>query len=192
MTTANTAAPFDIRARRPGPRAARVAEMLRVDHAGEYGAVQIYRGQRAVFGALPHKSETAALIADMEAGEATHLATFDRLLIERGVRPTLLSPLWNAAGFALGAATALMGEKAAMACTSAVEEVIEQHYAEQAAELDVSDPELGDLVRRFRADELHHKETAEAAGAEEAPLYGLMRAVIQAGCRVAIKASEKL
>lgn len=183
---------FDIRLRRPGPRGARVAEMLRVDHAGEYGAVQIYRGQRAVFGGLPHKSATAALIAGMEEGEATHLATFDRLLVERGVRPTIFSPLWNAAGFALGAATALMGEKAAMACTSAVEEVIEQHYAEQAIELDASDPALGELVRRFRADELQHKHAAEAAGAEEAPFYSVMRSVIQAGCRIAIKASEKL
>ena len=115
---------------KPGPRSPRIAEMLRVDHAGEYGAVAIYRGQRAVFDRLPHKQATADAIAEMEAGEAGHLETFDRLLAERKVRPTLLAPLWNAAGFGLGAATALMGEKAAMAATAAVEDVIEKHYGE--------------------------------------------------------------
>ena len=104
---------------RPGPRERRIAEMLRVDHAGEYGAVAIYRGQKAVFGALPHKMRTASMIEEMEEGELHHLETFDEMLIERGVRPTLFGPLWNRAGFALGAATALMGEKAAMACTAA-------------------------------------------------------------------------
>lgn len=184
--------PLNIPRMRPGPRAARIGEMLRVDHAGEYGAVQIYRGQRAVFGALPEKRETAEAIADMEAGETRHLKTFDALLAARGVRPTLLSPLWNAAGFGLGAATALLGEKAAMACTAAVEEVIEKHYAAQADELAASDPELAATLEEFRADEIGHKETAEARGAEEAPGYPLLRAAIQAGCRLAIRLSEKI
>ncbi len=176
----------------PGPFGRRIDEMLRVDHAGEYGAVQIYRGQKAVFGALPHKDRMSDLLTEMEAGEAHHLETFDRLLAERRVRPTLFSPLWNVAGFGLGAATALMGEKAAMACTAAVEEVIEQHYGAQADELDDRDPELAATVRAFREDELGHKHTAEAEGAEDAPGYGLMKTVIQAGCRVAIKLSEKI
>ena len=177
---------------RPGPAAARVAEMIRVDHAGEYGAVQIYRGQRAVFDALPHKANTARLIREMEDGEAHHLATFDRLIAARRGRPTLLAPLWNAAGFALGAGTALLGEKAAMACTSAVEEVIEKHYAEQAEELDgIGDP-LAETVREFREDELGHKRTAEEHGAEDAPGYGLLRTAIQLGCRAAIRLSEKI
>ncbi len=178
--------------RRPGPRDGRLAEILRVDHAGEYGAVQIYRGQRAVFDALPHKRRTAMLLETMEAGEARHLKTFDALLLERRVRPTIFAPLWNAAGYGLGAATALMGEKAAMACTAAVEEVIEQHYAEQADELDAADPPLAETLREFRDDELEHKTTAEAEGALEAGGYGAMRAVIQAGCRLAIRLSEKL
>lgn len=184
--------PLNIPRMRPGPRAARTAEMLRVDHAGEYGAVQIYRGQRAVFGALPHKQATADLIAAMEEGEARHLATFDALLAERRVRPTLLAPLWNAAGFGLGAATALLGEKAAMACTAAVEEVIEQHYAAQADEIAETDPALAATLQDFRADELGHKQTAETRGAESAPGYPLLRAVIQAGCRLAIRLSEKV
>ena len=184
--------PFHIRHDRPGPRNARIAEMLRVDHAGEYGAVQIYRGQRAVFDRIAGKEETAALLREMEEGEQGHLDAFDQLLAERRVRPTLMSPLWNAAGFALGAGTALMGEKAAMACTAAVEEVIEQHYGEQADELETIEPDLAETVKEFREDELEHKHTAEQAGAEEAPAYGLLKAVIQAGCRVAIKVSEKI
>lgn len=177
---------------KPGPTKPRLGEMLRVDHAGEYGAVAIYRGQRAVFEKLPHKQEIAATIAEMEAGEDQHLKTFDRLLAERNVRPTLLSPLWNAAGFGLGAATALMGEKAAMACTAAVEEVIEQHYGEQAEALAADEPALAATVAQFREEELEHKHTAEDAGAEDAPGYALLSAVIRAGCRTAIKVAEKI
>ncbi len=184
--------PFDERTDHPGPRDGRVAEMLRVDHAGEYGAVQIYRGQRAVFDRITGKEEISSLLEEMEAGEAEHLQTFDQLLLERGVRPTLLSPLWNAAGFALGAGTALMGEKAAMACTAAVEEVIEKHYAEQAEELERTDPDLAETVRRFRNDELQHKSTAEREGARDAVGFPILKAAIQAGCRAAIRISEKL
>ncbi len=182
----------DQRIQRPGPSGARLAEMLRVDHAGEYGAVEIYRGQRAIFAALPHKARLAETLAAMEDGEAAHLEAFDRLLAERRVRPTLLSPIWRVAGFGLGAATALLGEKAAMACTAAVEEVIEKHYAAQAEELGAIDPALAATVRGFRDDELGHKATAEAHGAAEAPFHGLLKAVIQAGCRAAIRLSEKV
>ncbi len=178
--------------KKPGPRQVRLAEMLRVDHAGEYSAVAIYRGQRAVFDQLPHKAHIADEIADMEAGEEHHLRTFDRLLAERKVRPTLLAPLWNAAGFGLGAATALMGEKAAMAATAAVEDVIEKHYAEQLGELGPDEPALAETVRQFREDELEHKHTAEEAGAAETPGYRLISAVIGAGCRAAIKIAEKV
>ncbi len=188
--TGNGSFPYD--RRRPGARAARIGEMLRVDHAGEHGAVKIYSGQRAVFDALPGKAAIAEKLREMEAGEAEHLKTFNRLLAERGVRPTLLSPIWSVAGYGLGAATALMGEKAAMACTAAVEEVIEQHYAKQAETLDEADPGLAETVRAFREDELAHKATAEAHGALEAPGYGLLKAAIQAGCRLAIRLSEKV
>ena len=168
--------------------------MLRVDHAGEHGAVAIYRGQRAVFGALPHKARMAALLEEMEEGEQHHLAEFDRLLTERRVRPTALGPLWQAAGWTLGAATALMGERAAMACTSAVESVIEGHYADQADALDAAGeaPDLARTFRAFREDEIGHHDTAIAEGAEDAPGYGLMRRVIRAGCLAAIKITEKV
>ncbi len=177
---------------KPGPRAARIGDMLRVDHAGEYGAVAIYRGQRAVFDRLPHKARMARLLKDMEAGEAYHLETFDRLLAERKVRPTLLAPFWNAAGFGLGAATALMGEKAAMTCTEAVEDVIEKHYAEQIEEFGQSEPQLRETVRQFREDELEHKHTAEGEGARETPGYRLLSSAIRLGCRAAIRIAEKI
>jgi ubiquinone biosynthesis monooxygenase Coq7 len=171
----------------------RSGEMLRVDHAGEYGAVQIYRGQRAVFEKLPHKARMTKLLREMEEGEEEHLATFDRMLTERGVRPTMLAPLWNAAGFALGAGTALLGEKAAMACTSAVESVIEGHYQEQVDELEgQSEDELRETFAKFREDELHHHDTAIEEGAEEAFGYRFLKGAIEAGCRLAIKVSEKV
>ena len=177
---------------KPGPNSARLAEMLRVNHAGEFGAVAIYRGQRAVFAALPDKAATHDAIADMEAGEEDHLDIFNKLLGERKIRPTLLTPFWSVAGFGLGAATALMGEKAAMACTAAVEDVIEKHYAAQADALKHDEPELTDIILKCREDELEHKHAAEAAGAEDAPGYRLLTAAIKTGCRAAIKIAEKI
>ena len=172
-------------------RERKLAEMIRVDHAGEYGAVHIYRGQRAVFDRISTRAHAARVIAEMEAGEAEHLKTFDRLLAERGVRPTLMAPLWRVAGFGLGAATALLGERAAHACTEAVEEVIEQHYARQSEAL-ADDPELKNLVDKFREDEVGHMETAVDQGAHGAPAYPLLTAIIRFGCRAAIRISEKI
>ncbi|MDP1632634.1 MAG: demethoxyubiquinone hydroxylase family protein [Caulobacter sp.] len=179
---------------RPGRGAsrARLAEILRVDHAGELAAVHIYRGQQAVLGqARGHKRITAQL-AEMEGHEAVHLARFDALLNERKVRPTLLAPLWRVAGFALGAGTALIGDKAAHACTEAVETVIEDHYAGQIAELTDREPDLAAELTRFRDEELAHRDLAVDEGAREAPGYPLLAAVIRAGCKTAIKISEKL
>ena len=178
----------------PGENVAkrRLDEMIRVDHAGEFGAVQIYRGQRAVFERIEGKSHAAKLIAEMEAGEQEHLRTFDRLIAQRRVRPTLMAPVWRVAGFGLGAVTALFGEQAAHACTEAVEEVIEKHYGQQVDELDGVDNELHDVVERFRAEEIAHKETAIDQGARNAPGYPVLSAVIKFGCRAAIRISEKI
>lgn len=175
-----------------GALSRRVEEMIRVDHAGEFGAVQIYRGQRAVFGQSPRKAHAHSVIGEMEAGEEEHLATFDRMVAERGVRPTLMAPLWRVAGFGLGAVTALMGEKAAHACTEAVEDVIEEHYAKQIAALGDDEAELRDTITRFREDELAHKETAVDQGARDAPGYVVLSALVKLGCRAAIKISEKI
>lgn len=175
-----------------GGRERQLAEMIRVDHAGEFGAVQIYRGQRAVFGRIAGKAHAAKLIGEMEAGEQEHLATFDRLIAERGVRPTAMAPVWSVAGYGLGVVTALMGEQAAHACTEAVEEVIEEHYGRQADALSGVDRELLGIVERFRADEIQHKETAIEQGARNAPGYAALSAIIKLGCRAAIRISEKL
>ena len=162
--------------------------MIRVDHAGEYGAVRIYQGQLAVL----KKGAAADTIRHMAEQEERHLKTFDKLVNERRVRPTALEPVWRVAGFALGAATALMGEKAAFACTAAVEEAIDEHYAQQIADLGDRDPDLKQTVEDFRADEAAHRQTALENGAEQAPGYRLMSEAIKAGCRVAIKLSEKI
>lgn len=163
-----------------------------MDHAGELGAVWIYRGQRAVFAQAPGRSRLRADLADMERHEQAHLSRFDDILTERNVRPTLLAPLWRAAGFALGAGTALMGERAAHACTEAVETVIEGHYAGQIAEVEGREPELAAELAVFRDEELAHRDHAVEQGARDAPGYGLLSAVIRAGCRAAIKISEKV
>ncbi|HCK84955.1 MAG TPA: demethoxyubiquinone hydroxylase family protein [Hyphomonadaceae bacterium] len=175
-----------------GARERLLEEMIRVDHAGEFAAVQIYRGQRAVFDRIEGKAHAARIIAEMEAGEAEHLRTFDRLIAERGVRPTLMAPLWRVAAFGLGAATALMGESAAHACTEAVEEVIEEHYARQSEALEGVDAPLQRVVDKFRADEIAHKETAIEQGARDAPGYPVISALIRFGCRAAIRISEKI
>ena len=179
---------------RPGPGAPkrRLDEMLRVDHAGEVAAGAIYRGQRAVLRNARGAGRTLATIADLEAQEDEHLARFDALLLERRVRPSLLTPVWRAAGFALGAATALIGERAAHACTEAVETVIEGHYAGQIAEIEPREPALAAELTRFREDELAHRDIAVAEGAREAPAYPLLAAVIRAGCRAAIRIAEKV
>lgn len=175
-----------------GALAARMAEILRVDHAGEMAAVAIYRGQCAVLGGAAGHERIAGQLAEMEAHEAVHLARFEHLLTERRVRPTALSPIWRAAAFALGAGTALLGDKAAHACTEAVESVIEEHYAHQVAELSVRDPDLAAELSKFRDEELSHRDQAVEEGAHQAPGYALLSAVIGAGCRAAIKISEKL
>jgi len=174
---------------RPGDRRADRDSMIRVDQAGEYGATRIYAGQLAV---LRRNAPEAKLIARMAAQEERHLKRFDQLVAERRVRPTALQPVWNVAGFALGAATALISEKAALACTDAVETVIDRHYGEQLEALANDDPELAADVARFRAEELEHRDTAREAGAANAPGYPLLTAVIRAGCRVAIGLSKRL
>jgi ubiquinone biosynthesis monooxygenase Coq7 len=179
-------------ARKPKPAAPGSAldteAMIRVDHAGEYGAVRIYQGQLAVL----KNSAAADTIRHMAQQEGRHLKAFDTLINERRVRPTALEPVWRVAGFALGFGTALLGEKAAFACTAAVEEVIDEHYAGQVVALEGKDEALKATVEDFRADEAEHRDTALAHGAEQAPGYRFLSEVIKAGCRVAIKLSEKI
>jgi ubiquinone biosynthesis monooxygenase Coq7 len=163
--------------------------MARVDHAGEYGATRIYCGQLAVLGA---RHPTARAIARMQSQEEVHLKHFDDMLIERGIRPTLLQPFWNVAGYALGAVTALMGPSAAMACTAAVETEIDKHYEDQVMSLGEEEPELSASIRQFQAEELEHRDTAIAAGAEDTFGYPVMSSIIRAGCRLAIALSKRI
>lgn len=165
-----------------------LARMLRVDQAGEYGAVRIYEGQLAVLG----RKGCAQTIQRMTEQERTHLKTFDRLVVERRVRPTALQPLWHVLGFALGAGTAMLGEKAAMACTVAVEEVIEEHYSAQADRLGDAEPELRATILQYRDDELGHRDIGMANGATEAPAYPILSTAIKTGTRLAIWLSERI
>lgn len=172
-----------------GDPAADTGAMIRVDHAGEYGAARIYAGQLAVMGT---RGPVAGEIARMASQEERHLAAFDRMILERRVRPTLLMPLWHGAGFALGALSALAGPKMAMAVTAAVETEIDRHYQQQRDLLQGEDPELEGMIAEFQAEEAEHRETAVAHGAEQAPAYPLVSAVIRAGCRAAIRAAERI
>ena len=165
-----------------------IARMIRVDHAGEYGAKRIYDGQLAVLG----KRADSETIRAMAKTEEEHLAEFNKMLVGRRVRPTLLHPIWHVAGFALGAGTALLGRNAAMACTAAVEEVIEKHYADQAAMLDDEDPELKRRIEKFRDEEIEHRDTALAEGASRAPGYPVLTAAVKTGTRIAIWLSERI
>ncbi len=176
--------------RLPGdPSAAEMVErMIRVDHAGEYGAARIYAGQLAILG----RSPAAPAIRRMAEQERRHLAAFDRLVAERRVRPTVLSPLWHVAGYALGAATALLGERAAMACTVAVEEVIDEHYAGQIETLGGAEPDLAAKLAEFRGHELEHRDVGLAHGAAEAPAYALLTAGIKRASKLAIWLSTRL
>ncbi|MGF1549074.1 MAG: demethoxyubiquinone hydroxylase family protein [Sphingomonadaceae bacterium] len=173
----------------PGDRRPDAEAMIRVDQAGEYGAIRIYAGQLAVLG---DRHPAAREIARMAAQEERHLARFDEMMADRGVRPTALQPLWHVAGYWLGAATALLGPEAAMACTVAVEEEIEDHYRGQERTLGNHDPELLATIREFRADEAEHRQSALASGAEQAPAYPLLNAAIRLGCRAAIALSKRV
>lgn len=168
---------------------AETAAMIRVNQAGEYGAARIYAGQLAVMG---NRNAAARSIRHMAAQEQRHLERFNAMMAERGVRPTVLQPFWHIAGYALGAASALVGPEAAMACTVAIETEIDRHYGEQLHELGESDPELSEAIADFQAEELEHKATALAEGAERAPGFPVMSALVRLGCRAAIMASKRI
>lgn len=179
---------------RPGAGAdkRRMAEILRVDHAGEFAAVNIYRAQRAILGDRAGKEKISGDLVEMEGHEQVHLDRFNALLNEHQVRPTAMIPVWKVAATVLGAGTALLGEKAAHACTEAVESVIEKHYADQIAEIKERDPKLAAELTQFRDEELMHHDHAIAHGSREAPAYRLLSSVIKIGCKAAIKISERV
>lgn len=162
--------------------------MLRVNLAGEYGAKRIYEGQLAVL----KNSSVAPVLEHMKDQEAEHLKAFEKLVVHNHVRPTILQPLWHVAGYALGASTALFGEKVAMACTVAVEEVIDQHYENQLDKLGGNNPELSELITKFQQEELEHRDIAIEQGAYEAPAYPVLSEAIKTASRLAIWLSERI
>jgi len=165
-----------------------IDNIIRVDQAGEYGAVRIYEGQLAVLG----KGPKGDMIRHMKEQEDVHLETFSKMVSERRVRPTVLTPLWHIAGFALGAGTALLGEKAAMACTVAVEETIDEHYQDQIAKLGDDEAELRDTCIKFREEELEHRDLGLEHGAESAPGYPILSRMVKFSTSMAIRLSEKI
>ena len=164
-------------------------EIIRVDHAGEYGATRIYDGQIAVFGKNSKIGKTIQHMADQEQ---EHIQKFEELIVKNRVRPTALIPVWNVAGYALGVSTALLGEKAAMACTVAVETVIGNHYGEQLSLLEDDQKELKKTIKKFKADELQHHDIGIAHDAEKTPGYKVLSKVIELGCKTAIEISKKI
>ncbi|MBO6826566.1 MAG: demethoxyubiquinone hydroxylase family protein [Sneathiella sp.] len=165
-----------------------IERIIRVDHAGEFGAVRIYEGQYAVL----KNSEDAGTIQHMKEQEEVHREKFEKLIAERRVRPTLLSPIWHVAGYALGAGTALLGREAAMACTEAVEEVIDEHYLHQLEKLGEDEPELREIIQQFRDEEIEHRDIAREHGAKEAPGYELLTAAVKSGSKLAIWLSSRI
>ncbi len=162
-----------------------IERMIRVDQAGEYGAVRIYQGQLAVL-------KNNATIAQMAQQEQRHLEAFNVMAAQRRVRPTALQPLWHVGGWLMGAGSALLGEKAAMACTVAVESVIDEHYRKQEDRLDAEEAPLRKIIQEFRREEMEHHDTALANGAELSPFYGVLTAAVKAQTRLAIWLSERI
>lgn len=165
-----------------------IDRIIRVDHAGEYGAVRIYEGQLAVL----KDPKTVKTVEYMKLQEEVHRKKFEDLIRQRQVRPTVLTPLWHLAGFALGAGTALLGREAAMACTEAVEEVIDEHYQQQLDQLGDDEQPLKDVIKTFRAEEIEHRDIARADGAAQAPGYELLSAAVKTGSKLAIWLSSRI
>ena len=164
-------------------------EIIRVDHAGEFGATRIYDGQIAIFG---KKSKIGKTIKHMADQEQEHIETFEKLILNHRVRPTALLPVWNVAGYFLGVATAMMGKKAAMACTVAVEKVIGEHYHKQLSLLKGDQKKLKATIKKFAQDELEHHDIGIAHDAEKTPGYTILTKFIEMGCKTAIAVSKKI
>ena len=170
----------------------KIEEVIRVDHAGERGAVNIYDGQLLALQLLKSDPDMESKISEMKEHEKEHLKYFEQQLAERKVRPTLLLPLWDMLGVSLGFVTGIMGKKATMLCTASVEEVIDKHYLNQINQLGSEEKKLKEKIIKFREDELHHKDIAYEEGASKKGFYSIMDKIIKAGSKIAINISEKV
>ena len=167
-------------------------ELIRVDHAGERGAIKIYEGQLLALKTFKQNMSLKKQIEEMKEHEKEHYEFFEKEIRHRNIKPTKLLPLWDLLGVSLGFGTAMLGKKAAMLCTASVEEVIDSHYKNQTYKLEEDEKKLKKKIIKFRKDELHHKDIAYESGATKEGLYGLLDKVIKTSSRIAIKISEKI
>ena len=167
-------------------------EIIRVDHAGERGAIKIYEGQLLALGTIKQDKNLRKIIEEMKEQEKEHLEYFEKEIQKRKMKPTYLLPLWDLMGISLGFGTALLGKKAAMLCTASVEEVIEDHYENQLRKIGEDEKELKEKIEKFKGDEMNHKNTAYEAGASKIGLYSIMDKIIKTGSKIAITISEKI
>jgi len=170
----------------------RVEEFIRVDHAGERGAVKIYEGQLLALNTLVKNESLKKTIEEMKVHEMEHCQFFENEIRKRNIKPTKFLPLWDLLGVGLGFGSTLLGKKAAMLCTASVEEVIDKHYQDQIDQLESDENDLKSKIIKFREDELHHKDIAYEQGASKKGLYSIMDKIIKTGSKIAINISEKI
>ena len=170
----------------------KIEEFLRVDHAGERGAIKIYEGQLLALNTLVKDDKLKKMIEEMKNHEKEHLDFFNKEIKKRNIKPTKLLPLWDLLGVGLGFGSAIIGKKATMLCTASVEEVIDEHYQNQINELDSDEKVLKEKIKKFRDDELHHRDIAYEQGASKKGLYSILDKIIKTGSKVAINISEKI
>ncbi|MDC0153087.1 demethoxyubiquinone hydroxylase family protein [Candidatus Pelagibacter sp.] len=170
----------------------KIEEFIRVDHAGERGAIKIYEGQLLALNTFVKDENLKKTIEKMKNHEKEHLEFFNKEIKKRNIKPTKLLPLWDLLGVALGFGSAIIGKKATMLCTASVEEVIDEHYQNQINELDSDEKILKEKIKKFRDDELHHRDIAYEQGASKKGLYAILDKIIKTGSKVAINISEKI
>ncbi len=170
----------------------KIEEFIRVDHAGERGAVKIYEGQLLALNTIIKDENLKKTIEEMRVHEKEHCEFFENEIKKRKIKPTKLLPLWDLLGIGLGFGSTIIGKKAAMLCTASVEEVIDKHYLDQINQLGSDETELKEKIKKFRKDELHHKDIAYEKGATKKGLYSLMDKIIKTGSKIAINISEKI
>ena len=170
----------------------KIEEFIRVDHAGERGAIKIYEGQLLALNTFVKDENLKKTIEEMKNHEKEHLDFFNKEIKKRKIKPTKLLPIWDLLGIGLGFSSAMMGKKAAMLCTASVEEVIDKHYQNQINQIESDEKELKNKIIKFREDELHHKNIAYNEGATKKGLYSVLDKIIKTGSKIAINISEKI
>ena len=170
----------------------KVEEFIRVDHAGERGAIKIYEGQLLALNTFVKDEELKKTIEEMKEHEREHANYFDQEIKKRGIKPTKFLPLWDLLGVGLGFGSTLLGKKAAMLCTASVEEVIDEHYQNQIDQIESDEKELKKKIIKFREDELHHKDIAYEKGASKEGIYSIFDKIVKTGSKIAIRVSEKI